>query len=167
MPTLPTLNLSVNPNNKRRRGEGEDPEEDDHVSVAFVTNVGVTGWIRLIQTFDRYIGLEYEMPRGSSSIELVGDITSVWVCQVEDKVAYKYHISHADETDKGRKEDTYKFEDEIYDKLSKQRETIRVDIAVSVNDDELESRRCALNLEEPQEDPETNGMVVSIGVLWS
>ena len=105
--TLPTLNLSTNPNNKRRRGEGEDPEEedpyrDDHVSVAFVTNVGVTGWIRLIQTYGRYIGREYEMPPESSSIELVGDITSVWVRQVEGKVPHEYQISHVDDMNKGR-----------------------------------------------------------------
>jgi hypothetical protein len=161
--------------NKRYRGEGEDPEEedpyrDDHVSVAFVTNVGVTGWIRLIQTYGRYIGREYEMPPESSSIELVGDITSVWVRLVEDGKSYDYHIKKAGDTDRGHKEtpkETYNFEKyNFYDTLSEARATIYLKVAVDVDPEELMRRRGTNDDESSQVEPETIGLVTSIDVNW-
>ena len=177
MSTWSTLPSLAKLGNKRYRCEGEDPEEedpyrDDHVSVAFVTN-GVKGnFIRLIQTYDRPIGGEYELPPRSCLHKLYGDIEKdgCWVRQVEGGVPYEYQIKTVDDIDRGHKEkpkETYKFKiSNFYDTLSKARATIYVNVAVDVDPEELMRRRGTNDDESSQVEPETIGLVTSINVNW-
>ena len=175
MPTLSTystLPSLTKLDNKRSRGEEEDPYWDDHVSVAFVTNEGMTGWIRLIETYDKPIGREYKIPPKSRLIKLYGDIEKdgCWVREVEGGVSYDYQIKTAGDTDRGHKEnpkETYNFKKTNFiDKHSQTVATIHVNVAVDVDKDELNRRRRTNDDGSSQVEPGTKGIITSINLNW-
>ena len=136
LPSLSKLPITTQDNNKRRRYD----EKDDHVRVAFVTWVGMSEWIRLVESEKRPLSEGYKMPPQSSPIELDGDITSVWVRQVKRGVPYDYEISNPPEIARGSleyPEETYKFGENIFDKLSEKRAVIQVNVTVDVDKKEL------------------------------
>ena len=155
---MPALNLYTKPDNKRRR------IEEDYVSVALVTRNGTGEWIRLDKG--------YKMPEGSPPIEVGDDITDILVLQKKagkfnfGQISNVVDITYAKPYGDSIKEDTYEFRGHIKDALRGRTAEIRVDIAVSVKDDELDSRLEKVNLEFNQEDPGTNGIVKSIEVEW-
>ena len=178
MAPLPSLAKMPIKNEANKRWRDEDDGDDtlggwrlvdgdddvDYVSVALVTLNGTGAWIRL--------DTEYKMPEGSPPINVGDDITYILVRQRKSGKFYFGKISNLDEITYAKpygdsiKEDTYEFRGHIKDALRGRTAEIRVDIAVSVKDDELDSRLTNLNLEFPQEDPGTNGIVKSIEVEW-